>query len=120
MFWLVFMSLHFNDTVLSHNFLFYDCVCMLSISLCCLGVNSMLAGTKYWVPKIRLLFSAENPHVFVERIKFALHLREKTEALILYNLTVDALPIWSGMPSLDTQSLQRIKARVGPRLKLKT
>ncbi|TMS18883.1 Dynein heavy chain 1, axonemal [Larimichthys crocea] len=78
------------------------------------------SGTKYWVPKIRLLFSAENPHVFVERIKFALHLREKTEALILYNLTVDALPIWSGMPSLDTQSLQRIKARVGPRLKLKT
>ncbi|TKS70983.1 Dynein heavy chain 1, axonemal [Collichthys lucidus] len=86
----------------------------------CSGVNSMLAGTKYWVPKIRLLFHAENPHVFVERIKFALHLREKTEALILYNLTVDAMPIWSGMPSLDTQSLQRIKARVGPCLKLKT
>ncbi|XP_044079595.1 dynein axonemal heavy chain 1 isoform X1 [Siniperca chuatsi] len=72
-------------------------------------VNAMLAGTKYWVPRVRLLFNAEDPRVFVERIKFALHWRENTEALLLYHLSVDCMPIWRGTPSLDIHSLQRIE-----------
>uniref|UniRef100_A0A4W6F8M2 Dynein axonemal heavy chain 1 n=1 Tax=Lates calcarifer TaxID=8187 RepID=A0A4W6F8M2_LATCA len=72
-------------------------------------VNPLVAGTKYWVPRIRLLFSAEDPRVFVERIQFALRWRENTEALLLYHLSVDCMPIWRGTPSLDTHSLQRIK-----------
>nr|XP_046240546.1 dynein axonemal heavy chain 1 [Scatophagus argus] len=75
------------------------------------GVNTVLAGTKYWVPRIRLLFCAEDPRVFVERIQFALHWRDKTEALLLYHLSVDCMPIWMGTPSLDIHSLQRIKRR---------
>ncbi|XP_030276430.1 dynein heavy chain 1, axonemal [Sparus aurata] len=75
----------------------------------CPGVNDMLPGAKYWVPRIRLLFSAEDPRVFVERIQFALHSRENTEALLLYRLSVDCMPIWRGTSSLDTDSLQRIK-----------
>ncbi|XP_040015424.1 dynein heavy chain 1, axonemal [Xiphias gladius] len=87
----------------------------------CPGVNPLLAGTKYWVPRIRLLFSAEDPRVFVERIQFALRWRENTEALLLYHLSVDCMPIWRGTPSLDTHSLQRMKkyALSAPGLRLK-
>lgn len=80
---------------------------MLSIPLCCIGVNDMLPDAKYWIPRIRLLFSAEDPRVFVERIQFALHWRENTEALLLYRLSVDCMPIWRGTPSLDTHSIKR-------------
>ncbi|AWP03287.1 putative dynein heavy chain 1 axonemal [Scophthalmus maximus] len=77
--------------------------------------------TKYLVPRIRLLFSAEDPRIFIERIQFALRLREKTEALLLYHLSVDCMPTWSGTPSLDTPSLQRMKkhALSTPGLRLK-
>ncbi|KAL7406937.1 hypothetical protein ABVT39_000487 [Epinephelus coioides] len=71
--------------------------------------KSKLTGTKLWVPRIRLLFTAEDPCVFVERIQFALDRRKETEALLLYNLSVDCMPIWRGTPSLDAHSLQRIK-----------
>ncbi|XP_071349900.1 dynein axonemal heavy chain 1-like [Trachinotus anak] len=73
------------------------------------GVKLLLPGTKYWVPRIRLLFFAEDPRVFVERIQFALHSRENTEALIFYHLAVDCMPISRTTPSLDTDSLQRMK-----------
>ncbi|XP_049894014.1 dynein axonemal heavy chain 1 [Epinephelus moara] len=71
--------------------------------------SKLTAGTKLWVPRIRLLFTAEDPRVFVERIQFALDRRKETEALLLYNLSVDCMPIWRGTPSLDAHSLQRIK-----------
>lgn len=81
----------------------------------------MITGPKYWVPRIRLLFSAEDPRVFVERIQFALHCRENTEAQLFYHLSVECMPIWKGIPSLDTQSIERIKKYVfsTPRLKFK-
>ncbi|XP_041639844.1 dynein heavy chain 1, axonemal [Cheilinus undulatus] len=85
------------------------------------GINNNEAGTEYWIPRIRLLFMAEDPHMFVERIQFALHLRDNTEALILYHLSVDCMPIWSGTASLDTDSIECIKRRTlsTPRLRLK-
>ncbi|XP_028430624.1 dynein heavy chain 1, axonemal isoform X1 [Perca flavescens] len=85
------------------------------------GVNIMEAGTKFWVPRIRLVFNAEDPRVFVERIQFALRWRENTEALLLYHLSVDCMPIWRGTPALDTTSFQRIKRRTlsAPGLRLK-
>ncbi|XP_067360331.1 dynein axonemal heavy chain 1 [Channa argus] len=85
------------------------------------GVSPLVAGTKYWVPRIRLLFIAEDPRIFVERIQFALKWRENTEALLLYHLSVDCMPIWSGTPSLDTESLHRMKkyALSTPGLRLK-
>ncbi|XP_022600673.1 LOW QUALITY PROTEIN: dynein heavy chain 1, axonemal-like [Seriola dumerili] len=73
------------------------------------GVNPLLPGTEHWVPRIRLFFFAEDPRVFVERIQFALRLRENTEALLFYHLSVDCMPIWKGTPSLDTHSLQYMK-----------
>ncbi|XP_029908318.1 dynein heavy chain 1, axonemal [Myripristis murdjan] len=84
------------------------------------GVTPMLKATQYWVPRIRLLFSAEDPRVFAQRVQFAQHSRENAEALILYKLSVDCMPIWSGNPSLDTHSLEHIKKSAfstpGPRL----
>ena len=36
----------------------------------------------YAVPRIRLLFMAEDPDIFVARVKEAFEMRKKTEALI--------------------------------------
>jgi len=36
----------------------------------------------YAIPRIRLLFLAEDPHIFVARVKEAFEQRKKTEALI--------------------------------------
>ncbi|CAJ1051390.1 LOW QUALITY PROTEIN: dynein heavy chain 1%2C axonemal [Xyrichtys novacula] len=85
-------------------------------------VDTVEADTGYWVPRIRLLFIAEDPRVFVERIQYALRWRDSTEALILYHLSVDCMPIWSGSPSLDTYSLERVKERTvsAPGLRLDT
>lgn len=78
-------------------------------------------GTVEWIPRIRLLFIAEDPRVFVERIKFALRWRESTEALILYHLSVDCMPKWDKAPVLDATMLGKIKkyALTAPGLKLK-
>ncbi|XP_058497468.1 dynein axonemal heavy chain 1 [Solea solea] len=76
------------------------------------GGMSLLPGAKYWVPRIRLLFSAEDPRVFIERLQFALREREKRESELFYNLALDCMPIWEGTPSLDTHSLKRMKKHV--------
>lgn len=77
-------------------------------------------GSAEWIPRIRLLFIAEDPRVFVERIKFALRWRESTEALILYHLSVDCMPKWDKAPVLDADLLRNIKkyALTAPRLEL--
>nr|XP_040059002.1 dynein heavy chain 1, axonemal-like isoform X4 [Gasterosteus aculeatus aculeatus] len=75
------------------------------------GVNTMIAGAKFWVPRIRLIFSAEDPRVFVERIQFALHLRENAEALSFYHSCVDCMPFCRGTPTIDTHTLRLIKTR---------
>uniref|UniRef100_A0A3Q3E168 Dynein, axonemal, heavy chain 1 n=1 Tax=Labrus bergylta TaxID=56723 RepID=A0A3Q3E168_9LABR len=77
-------------------------------------VNTLQTDTGHWVPRIRVLFIAEDPRVFVERIQFALRLRDNVEALIFYHLTVDCMPIWSGTPSLDTVSLQLLLQSFSP------
>ncbi|KAL6111885.1 dnah1 [Pungitius sinensis] len=73
------------------------------------GVNAMVAGAKFWVPRIRLIFSAEDPRVFVERIQFALHLRENAKVLSFYHSCVDCMPFCRGTPSIDSHTLQLIK-----------
>lgn len=68
-----------------------------------------VTGGRFWVPRIRLLFKAEDPRIFVQRIQFAQNLRHNAEAIILYHLSVDCMPIWEGTPSIDNHSLQCIK-----------
>lgn len=83
-------------------------------------VKCLQTGNRHWIPRIRLLFSAEDPRVFVRRIQFAMRLRANSEALILYNLTVDCMPIWDETPSIDPHCLRRIQRRAlaGSGLKL--
>ncbi|XP_026131005.1 dynein heavy chain 1, axonemal isoform X1 [Carassius auratus] len=68
-----------------------------------------LQERQYWVPRIRLLFCAEDPRIFTQRVQFARDLRQYTEAMILYHLSVDCMLVWSGTPTLDLTSLKRIR-----------
>ena len=88
--------------------------------VCTVGVYHLTA-TQYWVPRIRLLFSAEDPRVFCQRVQFAHRWRVNTEALLLYHLSVDCMPVWSGTPAFNSQSLSRIQkyALSTPGLRLK-
>ncbi|XP_008570797.1 PREDICTED: dynein heavy chain 1, axonemal [Galeopterus variegatus] len=63
---------------------------------------------QYWVPRIQLLFCAEDPRVFTQRVVQASALRKNTEALLLYNLYVDCMPS-KGQRIINEQSLSRIK-----------
>ncbi|KAM6980842.1 dynein axonemal heavy chain 1 [Aplochiton taeniatus] len=83
--------------------------------------SSPLLSTQYWVPRIRLLFFAEDPRVFAQRVQFAQRWRENTEALLVYHLSVDCMPVWSGTPSICPQRLASIKkhALSTPALRLK-
>jgi len=55
------------------------------------------------------MFLAEDPRVFAERIRFAVRRRDDAEALILYQLTVDRMPLCSRTAPIEPQSLQRMK-----------
>ena len=69
--------------------------------------RAKVSASQYWVPRIRLLFAAENPAVFAERVAKAFAMRRETEALIRYNLYVDCMPM-SGLAKLDPFSLERM------------
>lgn len=63
---------------------------------------------QYWVPRIYLLFLAEDPRVFAQRIVSANILRKKTQMLLLYHLYVDCMPT-DGLNSISETSLEKMK-----------
>ncbi|XP_060621830.2 dynein axonemal heavy chain 1 [Anolis sagrei] len=67
-----------------------------------------LMPCQYWVPRVRLLFLAEDPRVFAQRVISANNMRKKTQALLLYNLYVDCMPV-DGLQSIEEKSLQHMK-----------
>ncbi|XP_026529026.1 dynein heavy chain 1, axonemal [Notechis scutatus] len=67
-----------------------------------------LIPCQYWVPRIRLLFLAEDPRNFAQRVISAHNLRKKTQALLLYNLYVDCMPV-DGLQNIEEKSLQNMK-----------
>uniref|UniRef100_A0A674I6L3 Dynein axonemal heavy chain 1 n=1 Tax=Terrapene triunguis TaxID=2587831 RepID=A0A674I6L3_9SAUR len=67
-----------------------------------------LMPCQYWVPRVRLLFLAEDPHVFAQRVVSANTLCKETQALLRYNLYVDCMPV-DGLRSIDEKSLGRMK-----------
>ncbi|NXX96308.1 DYH1 protein, partial [Centropus bengalensis] len=77
-----------------------------------------LLSCQYWVPRVCLLFLAEDPRVFAERVASADSLRKKTQALLLYHLYVDCMST-DGLDSINENSLERMKMWVlhTPRLK---
>ncbi|TRY59872.1 hypothetical protein DNTS_035283 [Danionella cerebrum] len=72
----------------------------------------ILEEGQFWIPRIRLMFLAEDPRVFTRRVQLAVKLRKNAEDLILYHLAVDCMPVWSGHPTLDPTSLERIRKYV--------
>lgn len=85
-----------------------------SLTLCPLHPPTQCPGrppllpSQYWVPRIQLLFSAEDPRVFTQRVVEANALRKNTEALLLYNLYVDCMPT-EGRWVINEQSMNNIK-----------
>lgn len=67
-----------------------------------------LLSCQYWVPRVCLLFLAEDPQVFAQRVVDAHSFRKKTEALLRYNLYVDCMPI-DGLNSISEEWLERMK-----------
>ncbi|XP_068109284.1 dynein axonemal heavy chain 1 [Hyperolius riggenbachi] len=65
---------------------------------------------KYWVPRIRLLFCAENPRVLALRIVAADQLRRRTEALLMYNLYIDCMP--GNGQKFSAEALSRMEQRL--------
>ena len=63
---------------------------------------------QFWVPRVQLLFCAEDPVVFAKRITKAYKLRQESEALIRYNLYVDCMPM-DGVVKLDSASLNNME-----------
>eukprot|EP00118_Oscarella_pearsei_P012540 m.93002 g.93002 ORF g.93002 m.93002 type:complete len:4173 (+) comp36767_c0_seq9:102-12620(+) len=75
--------------------------------VCCLG-DEKEGGESFEVPRIRLLFAAEDPDNFADRVESAFRSRAKTEALLRYNLYVDCMPT-DGVQILDQDALKRMK-----------
>ena len=48
---------------------------------------------KVWLSRIHVMFKAENPKLFAQRVAAAHQLRKSTEAVLRYNLYVDSMPI---------------------------
>ncbi|XP_065685160.1 dynein axonemal heavy chain 1 isoform X1 [Hydra vulgaris] len=61
----------------------------------------------YLVPRIRLMFFAEDPHIFVQRIKNAYEERKRVENLIRYQLYIDCMPT-EGVAAIELYSLRKI------------
>ena len=59
------------------------------------------------MPRIRLMFRAEDPRLFAERVAEAFVTRRLTEALLRYHLYVDCMPM-DGIGELDQASLKRM------------
>ncbi|XP_069500104.1 dynein axonemal heavy chain 1 [Ambystoma mexicanum] len=70
--------------------------------------RAALMPCQYWVPRVRLMFFAEDPNKFTQRVVAASSLRKKTEALLLYNLYVDCMPVDKSR-TIGQQSLDQMK-----------
>merc|ERR1712226_1327502 len=64
-------------------------------------------ATQYLIPRIRLMFFAEDPYVFAARMKEAFEERKQTEALLRYHLYIDCMPT-DGVINIDEQTLNKI------------
>ena len=67
----------------------------------------MCLPNQYWVPRIRLMFLAEDPETFALRVANAYRDRKSTESLLRYHLYIDCMPM-EGVGELDQASLKRM------------
>ncbi|XP_023224275.1 dynein heavy chain 1, axonemal-like [Centruroides sculpturatus] len=70
-------------------------------------INKVELIGEYWIPRIYLMFLAENPKIFVKRILAALKLRRETEFHLRYNFYINQM-FTQNLPILDSQSIEII------------
>jgi len=49
--------------------------------------SRVMLTSQYWVPRVQLMFRAEDARVFARRVADAYRLRKRTEGLIRYHVT---------------------------------
>ncbi|KAL3318377.1 Dynein heavy chain 1, axonemal [Cichlidogyrus casuarinus] len=64
-------------------------------------------NTQYWVPRIQLMFMAEDPKNFAKRVAEAYKSRQEVEATLKYHLYLDCMP-GDNLSELDNSTLKRI------------
>ncbi|CAH8612538.1 unnamed protein product [Heterobilharzia americana] len=64
-------------------------------------------NTQYWIPRIQLMFLAEDPHIFAERVATAFRDRQQHESALRYNLYLDCMPN-EGIGELSNAVLKRM------------
>lgn len=70
------------------------------------GQRMSLPG-QWWIPRIRIMFRAEDPRIFADRLAAAFRSRKVCEAELRYNLYIDCMPM-DGVGELDQASLKRM------------
>ena len=66
-----------------------------------------LSSLQFWIPRVQLMFCAENPEVFAKRVRYAFKARRKTESLLRYHLYIDCMPM-DGLGELSETSFMKM------------
>ncbi|VDD79452.1 unnamed protein product [Mesocestoides corti] len=66
-----------------------------------------VAESQYWIPRIQLMFLAEDPVIFAKRVAQAYYDREAAEATIRYNLYLDCMPV-DGLVEMNQSTINHI------------
>lgn len=64
-------------------------------------------NTQYWIPRIQLMFLAEDPQIFAKRVATAFKCRQEHESALRYNLYLDCMPN-EGIGELSSAVLKRM------------
>lgn len=77
-------------------------------------VTDLITKRTYKIPRIQMMFNAENPEQFIDRVKKALRFRENCEKCLKLDLIVDSL-ILKGIPGINDDFIDKISdlTRIG-------
>ncbi|CAH8652543.1 unnamed protein product [Schistosoma rodhaini] len=64
-------------------------------------------NTQYWIPRIQVMFLAEDPQIFAKRVATAFKSRQEHESALRYNLYLDCMPN-EGIGELSSAVLKRM------------
>lgn len=69
--------------------------------------NRLELPVQYWIPRIRLMFLAEDPKKFADRVAAAYFMRRRVESELRYNLYIDCMPT-DGIDPPSASALKRM------------
>ena len=69
----------------------------------------------FMVPRIHLLFQAEDPEIFVSRVEFAVSQRKQAESFLRYSCYLDGMPIDDTTPILKKQANSILSLVLSPK-----